>query len=93
MNQIQAIIRLTFAGAFCLSVVLVPETAFACPTCKDSLHQNNAATGYAISIMFMMAMPLLIASYWAFTIWRLRRLHANKLAATTAETLAVEKVA
>ncbi len=46
--------------------------ATACPTCKDGLHQNGAAVGYAISILFMMGMPMLIAVFWAVTIRRLR---------------------
>ena len=54
-----------------LAFVFSNEAA-ACPTCKDSLHDNGAATGYAISILFMMSMPLLITAFWAILIWRLR---------------------
>ena len=44
----------------------------ACPSCKGSLHENGVATGYAISILFMMAMPFVIMSFWIVTIIRLR---------------------
>ena len=54
------------AIAFC-------DSASACPTCKDSLHSNGVATGYAISILFMMGMPFLIAIFWAVVIFRLRK--------------------
>ena len=45
----------------------------ACPTCKGSLHENGVATGYAISILFMMAMPFLISAFWAVMIYRMRK--------------------
>ena len=54
------------SAAFCSS-------AMACPTCKGSLHENGVAAGYAISILFMMGMPFLIATFWAVVIYRLRK--------------------
>jgi hypothetical protein len=45
----------------------------ACPSCKGSLHENGVATGYAISIVFMMAMPFLISAFWAVMIYRMRK--------------------
>ena len=45
----------------------------ACPTCKGALHDNGVATGYAISILFMMTMPFLIMAFWAVMIYRLRK--------------------
>ena len=45
----------------------------ACPSCKGSLHENGVATGYAISILFMMAMPFLIMAFWAVMIYRMRK--------------------
>ena len=56
----------TFSWLMCLA-----DVASACPTCKDGLHQD-AALGYAISIVFMMSMPLLITAFWVVLIWRLR---------------------
>lgn len=43
----------------------------ACPTCKNALH-DGLLLGYAISILFMMAMPFAIFAFWVVTIWRLR---------------------
>lgn len=45
----------------------------ACPTCKDSLHANGVAIGYAASILLMLAMPFLIVMFWAVVIYRLRK--------------------
>ena len=63
-----------------LNYILVPTAMaifasplFACPTCKGSLHDNGVATGYAISILFMMAMPFLIMAFWAVMIYRMRK--------------------
>ena len=55
-----------------LALCLLPGIATACPTCKDSLHDNGTATGYAISVLFMMSMPMLIMAFWVVLIWRLR---------------------
>ena len=52
-------------------LAVVPSQAMACPTCKSALH-SGLALGYAISILFMMAMPFLIFAFWAFIILRLR---------------------
>jgi heme/copper-type cytochrome/quinol oxidase subunit 2 len=59
-----AILATVLSGISC-------ETAMACPTCKSALH-NGLALGYAISILFMMAMPFLIFTFWIVTIFRLR---------------------
>jgi len=47
------------------------ESAMACPTCKAALH-SGLALGYAISILFMMAMPFVIFTFWVVMILRLR---------------------
>ena len=68
----------------CLAVLLVawPETAVACPTCKDGLAENDPAgraiaAGYFWSILFMMSMPFLIigsfASYAYYIVQRADR--------------------
>jgi len=62
----------TFRSVLLFALVLLPQIAIACPTCKDSLHDNGSAMGFAISIIFMMSMPLLITTFWAVLIWRLR---------------------
>ena len=66
-----------------------PNVLIACPTCKDSLHENGAATGYAISILFMMSMPLLIMVFWLVLIWRLR---SNRVPQQQLEALVRDKV-
>jgi len=52
-----------------------PETAFACPTCKEGLANGHdgVSLGYYWSILFMMATPFLIFATWAFFIWRALR--------------------
>ena len=70
------------AIVFCVLVQIVllqPSIASACPTCKDGLH-DGTALAYAISIVFMMAMPFAIMSFWIVMIIRLRA-KAAKLAA------------
>ncbi len=56
--------------ALLLLAVFTTE-AHACPTCKSALH-DGLVVGYAISILFMMAMPFAIFAFWIVTIWRLR---------------------
>ena len=63
-----------FATIFLLALLLVSincDSAMACPTCKNALH-HGLALGYAISVLFMMAMPFVIFAFWAVTIYRLR---------------------
>lgn len=57
-----------------LALGLMPDCAMACPTCKSAFH-GSMALGYAISILFMMAMPFLIFAFWVVVIWRLRSKH------------------
>ncbi len=52
---------------------LVSLPGLACPTCKGALHDNGVATGYAVSILFMLAMPITIGMFWALLIHRMRR--------------------
>ena len=58
-----------------LLILLCPEGALACPTCKEGLANGHdgVALGYYWSILFMMAMPFLIFASWAFFIWRALR--------------------
>ncbi len=53
--------RLVLALAMLLCVLLA-DSLQACPTCKESLSENNKEMiqGYFWSIMFMMAMPFSI---------------------------------
>lgn len=61
MTRFPFAIRLTTALALLLAI-LVADSVQACPTCKDSLSENNPELiqGYFWSIMFMMAMPFSI---------------------------------
>jgi hypothetical protein len=67
--------KFVFASrTLCIALMLLAVQAqplSACPTCKGSLHGANAM-GYAISIVFMMAMPFAILLFWVVTIMRLR---------------------
>ena len=53
--------RLALAFTLLLALFVV-DSAQACPTCKESLSENNKelVQGYFWSIMFMMAMPFSI---------------------------------
>jgi heme/copper-type cytochrome/quinol oxidase subunit 2 len=61
--------------------VLAPSLALGCPTCKDGLAGDPAASGlvqgYFWSIVFMMSMPFLIlggvSAYFYYEICRARR--------------------
>ena len=74
-NSRTMIRRLTIFVFALLALGLQPECAMACPTCKNAFH-HSLALGYAISIVFMMAMPFLIFAFWIVTILRLRSKHA-----------------
>ena len=51
------------------------ETAMACPTCRDTLHENGARLqwGYAMSIGLMMLAPFGILVGWVAAIYRMVR--------------------
>lgn len=56
-----------------IAMAMFASPLLACPTCKGALHDNGVATGYAISIVFMMAMPFLIMAFWVVMIYRMRK--------------------
>jgi hypothetical protein len=72
-------LRTIFAAlalAVCLS--LASDAALACPTCKDQLAHDpsaaNIARGYAISIVFMLAMPpLILTGLGSYFYWEVRK--------------------
>jgi len=73
-------------GVFCMVVVCVlSQFAEACPTCKESLSENDAqmVRGYFWSIMFMMAMPFSIltamSTYFYMLVRKARKLKAADL--------------
>lgn len=55
-----------------LVLVVAPQIAMGCPTCKDGLHDDGTAAAYAVSILFMMGMPFVIMTFWVTTIVRMR---------------------
>jgi uncharacterized paraquat-inducible protein A len=67
---------LALAGLLFLLVCLASSEAWACPTCKQGLAENDPAgqamaAGYFYSILFMMSMPFLVlgtfgsCAYWS----------------------------
>jgi len=70
-------------GVFCMMMICVfSQFAEACPTCKESLSENDAqmVRGYFWSIMFMMAMPFSILTAMSTYFYMLVR-KAHKLKA------------
>ena len=67
-----------------LLLLAVQSVALACPTCKDSLDQNdparsNLVRGYFWSILFMMSMPFLILSGLSLLFyWEVRKAKAQQ---------------
>lgn len=91
-------------GRFCRIVALIvlaallvlPDLAAACPTCKDNLAPDGQLTGmargYAYSIIFMLSMPpLIFGSLSAYFYWEVRKARAKAQAeAAATQRLAVE---
>jgi uncharacterized membrane protein len=76
-------IALTFAAVF----LCIGEVAFACPTCKDSVAQNDPhyqsmAAGYYYSILFMLSMPfLIVTTFGTFAYRSVKKAEAHRAAA------------
>ena len=51
-----------------------PRNLLACPSCKEHLAANGLDTGYPISILIMILVPITIVATWAVLILRLRSL-------------------
>ena len=62
----------TLAMVLSLVLMAIPNVVSACPACKDGLHEDGTAAAFAVSILFMMAMPFLIFACWVVAIYRLR---------------------
>ena len=68
-----------------VAVVTAASTAFACPTCKDSLGADDPgaqamARGYFFSIIFMMAMPfVLVGTFGGAAYLSIRRAREQQL--------------
>ena len=87
-----------FVAAASLAVVLLAaEFAAACPTCKDTLAHDpaasNLARGIYYSILFMISMPFLIfGSLCAYFYWEVCRARKRQAAeqAPAAVKMAIE---
>lgn len=91
MIQRSKLVALCLLAAFAL--LLWPEFAAACPTCKDNLAHDPAAAGlvrgYAYSILFMLSMPpLIFGSLCAYFYWEVRRARAQAERAAKGDRLA-----
>ena len=71
-SRLRKVHLLALAAMF---VLIYGGVADACPTCKESLSQQQSSmdAGYALSIGLMMATPALILVGWVIAIWRLVR--------------------
>ncbi len=49
-------------------------SASACPSCKEHLAANGLDTGYAVSILIMILVPVAIVTAWTVLILRFRSL-------------------
>jgi hypothetical protein len=72
----------------CAAIVLsVADAAWACPTCKDSVAQNDPqyqsmAAGYYYSILFMLSMPfIIITTFGTFAYRSVKKAQAQRDAA------------
>jgi hypothetical protein len=59
--------RIAILIAIAVIAICLADVASACPTCKDSVAQNDPqyqsmARGYYYSILFMLSMPLIIVT-------------------------------
>ena len=74
--RMRSCLPLALAGLLFLLVCLASSEAWACPTCKQGLAENDPAgqamaAGYFYSILFMMSMPFLVlgtfgsCAYWS----------------------------
>ena len=72
-----------------VAVLCLASEAWACPTCKDGIAENDPgsqamAAGYFYSILFMMAMPfVIICTFGSFAYFSVRK-------ARQAETLSAD---
>ena len=80
-------LNLVVAVSIVAAFASLVEVASACPTCKDSVAQNDPhyqsmAAGYYYSILFMLSMPFLIVTTFSTFAYRsVKRAEAERLAA------------
>ena len=72
------IARTLAAAALFACLTLGADAVLGCPTCKDQLAHDpasaNVARGYALSILFMLAMPpLILTGLGSYFYWEIRK--------------------
>src|SRR5687768_6177692 len=81
--------RLAILLALVAVAICFADVAVACPTCKDSVAQNDPhyqsmARGYYYSILFMLSMPFLIVTTFGTCAYRaFKKAEADRAAAAT----------
>jgi hypothetical protein len=85
MNRLRSTIRAAIPLAIAVSALLACDVALCCPTCKDNLANDPAATnlarGYYYSILFMLSMPpLILGGLSAYFYWEVRKARALQAA-------------
>ena len=78
----QALNALPIMSALLFSL-FCPTNLLACPSCKEHLAANGLDTGYAISILIMILVPITIVTTWAVLILRLRSLPQPEVGSQT----------
>ena len=84
-TQVRFSPRLLLGLAAILCLLLAPSLVEACPTCKDSIHNDanseNLVRGYFWSILFMMSAPFLIlGGLSSYFYWEVRKARAEAAA-------------
>lgn len=62
--------------ALSAALLLLPEILSACPNCKEAYAQDGQspiASGFSVSIYFMMAMPFLVFGAFVLRLWLAQR--------------------
>ena len=73
------IARGIFSAILAVKLILcLPGLADACPTCKNDLHHSGMELGFAISILFMIAVPFCLFAAWTIAILRMTRTTAEE---------------
>ncbi|HEX6961487.1 MAG TPA: hypothetical protein VF175_06445 [Lacipirellula sp.] len=95
MNRLQSRrwTRIAITLAAVVIAVALADAASACPTCKDSVAQNDPqlqrmAAGYYYSILFMLSMPFLIVSTLGTCAYRLFKKAESDRAAVSGKVAA-----
>jgi uncharacterized membrane protein len=81
--------RLAILIAIAAITICLADVAMACPTCKDSVAQNDPqyqsmARGYYYSILFMLSMPfIIVTAFGTFAYRSFKQAEAQRAATPT----------